>query len=79
MSGSAGAISGEIYDDACYFADPTVRFSGLQRWRSNLQLLVPFLEDATVELYSLERTGSTPDGAPLLVVGSSRHSTCNSF
>lgn len=66
-----GIISGGVYDEACYFADPTIAFRGLQRWRSNLQLLVPFLEDASVELLSLERTGSDPDGAPLLLVNTS--------
>lgn len=75
MSGGAGIISGEVYDDECYFADPTVAFSGLERWRSNLQLLVPFLEDASVDLLSLERAGNTPAGAPILLVGLSRPQT----
>lgn len=61
-----------MYDEACYFADPTVAFRGLQRWRANLQLLVPFLEDASVELLSLGAAGSSPDGAPLLVVSACR-------
>ncbi|CAL5229294.1 g12592 [Coccomyxa viridis] len=48
-----GDIWEGIYADDCFFGDPTVSFTGLQKWRKNLQLLVPFLIDPGIELFSL--------------------------
>ncbi len=56
------------YDNDCYFADPTVSFRGLDKWRRNLRLLVPFLEDASVELLALDPADRDSDGAQLLKV-----------
>ena len=56
------------YDCDCYFADPTVSFRGLDQWRRNLRLLVPFLEDASVELLAMEPVDRDNDGAQLLKV-----------
>jgi hypothetical protein len=38
-----GIIDGSIYAPDCFFADPTIAFSGLDLWRRNLQLLTPSL------------------------------------
>ncbi|KAG1675492.1 hypothetical protein FOA52_001791 [Chlamydomonas sp. UWO 241] len=48
-----GVIDDAIYDADCYFADPTVAFSGVALWKRNLQLLVPFLLSPRVELLSI--------------------------
>ena len=66
----AGVVRGSAYDDDCFFADPTVAFRGLDKWRRNLRLLVPFLEDASVDLLLLDSAGKDADGAQLLKVGS---------
>ena len=41
----------------------TMPFAGLQKWRRNLQLLVPFLEDPQIELFSLGVVGSREEQA----------------
>ena len=51
----AGNISDRIYDGQCFFADPTVKFSGLAKWKGNLKLLVPFLVEPKIQLLKLER------------------------
>ena len=56
------------YDDDCFFADPTVSFRGLDTWRRNLRLLVPFLEDASVDLLTMASAGNDAGGAQLLKV-----------
>ncbi len=56
-------MRGSAYDDDCFFADPTVAFRGLDTWRRNLRLLVPFLEDAAVNLLALDSAGRDADGA----------------
>lgn len=49
-----------MYAEDCYFADPTVSFRGLQTWRRNLQLLVPFFINPCIELNNLEQTSEQP-------------------
>lgn len=51
----AGNISDRIYDGQCFFADPTVKFSGLAKWKGNLKLLVPFLVEPKIQLLKLEQ------------------------
>ncbi|GJP56932.1 hypothetical protein CLOM_g15984, partial [Closterium sp. NIES-68] len=61
-----GAISTRFYDEACDFADPTVRFSGLALWRRNISLLTPFFDGPTIHLLDLQVVGPTPSSAARL-------------
>ena len=47
--------------------DPTVSFSGLQKWKQNLQLLVPFLEEPMLDMRSLEQLPRQLPSDPLLL------------
>eukprot|EP00877_Chromochloris_zofingiensis_P004561 jgi/Chrzof1/14105/Cz08g25090.t1 len=50
-----GIIDDSVYDGNCFFADPTVSFSGVELWKRNLQLLVPFLIDPRVQMLSIKQ------------------------
>ena len=65
---AVGDISDAIYDSNCYFADPTVRFSGLAKWKGNLKLLVPLLIEPKIQLTKLESQEQGAQQAPLLQV-----------
>ncbi|KAL1211655.1 hypothetical protein V5N11_023656 [Cardamine amara subsp. amara] len=54
-----GIFTCEIYSDDCIFEDPTISFKGTELYERNLRLLVPFLEDASIELQSMEKSESS--------------------
>ncbi|CAN7003043.1 unnamed protein product [Brassica rapa subsp. trilocularis] len=51
-----GIFTTEIYSDDCIFADPTISFQGTELYERNLRLLVPFLEDASIELQNMDKS-----------------------
>ncbi|GIL61425.1 hypothetical protein Vafri_15874 [Volvox africanus] len=61
-----GVLDDSIYDPECFFADPTVAFSGVDLWKRNLALLVPFLEQPSVELRGIRRLGRNDEGAEVV-------------
>eukprot|EP00879_Flechtneria_rotunda_P011357 GHRR01011862.1.p1 GENE.GHRR01011862.1~~GHRR01011862.1.p1 ORF type:complete len:199 (+),score=43.08 GHRR01011862.1:210-806(+) len=61
-----GIINDSIYAQDCRFADPTVSFTGLDLWKRNLQLLVPFLVEPRIQLLSLKNLGYSKTGAQQL-------------
>ncbi|KAG7624061.1 hypothetical protein AtNW77_Chr3g0159701 [Arabidopsis thaliana] len=54
-----GVLTSAIYSDDCIFEDPTISFQGTELYERNLKLLVPFLEDASIELQNMEKSESS--------------------
>lgn len=53
-----GEFTTSLYAEDCYFADPTISFTGTTLYERNLKLLVPFFEEPSITLFSLnEETG----------------------
>lgn len=48
-----GNVTSSLYAEDCYFADPTISFTGRDTYERNLKLLVPFLEEQSLSLFSL--------------------------
>ncbi|KAJ3670230.1 hypothetical protein LUZ60_010554 [Juncus effusus] len=44
-----------IYSEDCLFEDPTIKFRGRERYAQNLDLLVPFFENPSLELEQIEK------------------------
>lgn len=61
-----GVIDGSIYAEDCLFVDPTVSFRGLDKWKRNLQLLVPFLRRPSFQLIDLSDEGTNAEGLHVL-------------
>ncbi|KAG2491666.1 hypothetical protein HYH03_010035 [Edaphochlamys debaryana] len=61
-----GVLDDSIYDPDCYFADPTIAFSGVALWKRNLALLTPFLEAPRVALRGMRRLGRDEEGAEVV-------------
>lgn len=63
-----GDVDPAVYEPDCVFADPTIQFTGFERYRRNLQLVVPFLVRPAISLRSLRELppAERPGGAPAL-------------
>ncbi|KAK9732808.1 hypothetical protein RND81_04G023900 [Saponaria officinalis] len=50
-----GLFSSSVYTGDCLFEDPTIKFRGTDLYSRNLQLLVPFFEQPSIVLKSIEK------------------------
>ncbi|KAI5079481.1 hypothetical protein GOP47_0004960 [Adiantum capillus-veneris] len=50
-----GRFTRSLYADDCYFADPTISFTGMDLYGRNLRLLIPFLEEPSLTLFSMNK------------------------
>ncbi|XP_074311469.1 uncharacterized protein LOC141647247 isoform X2 [Silene latifolia] len=50
-----GTFSSSIYAGDCLFEDPTIKFRGTELYSRNIQLLVPFFEQPSIVLKSIEK------------------------
>ncbi|KAK9732810.1 hypothetical protein RND81_04G023900 [Saponaria officinalis] len=51
----ARLFSSSVYTGDCLFEDPTIKFRGTDLYSRNLQLLVPFFEQPSIVLKSIEK------------------------
>ncbi|KAH8933851.1 hypothetical protein BDL97_18G051800 [Sphagnum fallax] len=49
-----GDFTTALYAHDCIFADPTIQFTGRDKYQRNLKLLVPFFEEPSLTLFSIE-------------------------
>ncbi|XP_021858708.2 uncharacterized protein [Spinacia oleracea] len=50
-----GIFTSSVYVEDCLFEDPTIKFRGRELYSRNLQLLVPFFEQPSIVLKSIEK------------------------
>ncbi|KAF8039020.1 hypothetical protein BT93_B1538 [Corymbia citriodora subsp. variegata] len=50
-----GVFSSAIYAEDCIFEDPTIRFRGKRLYERNLKLLVPFFDQPSIILHSIQK------------------------
>ncbi|KAH7306330.1 hypothetical protein KP509_22G006900 [Ceratopteris richardii] len=50
-----GEFTRSLYAEDCYFADPTISFKGIDLYEQNLKLLIPFLEEPALTLFSMDK------------------------
>ncbi|CAN1761363.1 hypothetical protein LINPERHAP1_LOCUS7877 [Linum perenne] len=50
-----GIFTSELYVEDCLFEDPTISFRGTDLYSRNLKLLVPFFDDPSIRLQSIEK------------------------
>ncbi|CAN1168023.1 hypothetical protein LINPERPRIM_LOCUS18993 [Linum perenne] len=48
-------FTSELYVEDCLFEDPTISFRGTDLYSRNLKLLVPFFDDPSIRLQSIEK------------------------
>ncbi|CAN1180893.1 Molybdate transporter 1, partial [Linum perenne] len=51
----SGIFTSELYVEDCLFEDPTISFRGTDLYSRNLKLLVPFFDDPSIRLQSIEK------------------------
>ncbi|KAJ1701040.1 hypothetical protein LUZ63_000819 [Rhynchospora breviuscula] len=50
-----GKFTLDIYAEDCLFEDPTIKFRGRERYGQNLDLLVPFFDNPSLELEEIQK------------------------
>ncbi|CAN1339858.1 hypothetical protein LINPERPRIM_LOCUS38642 [Linum perenne] len=51
----SGIFTSELYVEDCLFEDPTISFRVTDLYSRNLKLLVPFFDDPSIRLQSIEK------------------------
>ncbi|KAJ4813107.1 hypothetical protein LUZ62_025673 [Rhynchospora pubera] len=60
-----GKFTPDIYAEDCLFEDPTIKFRGRERYGQNLDLLVPFFHNPSLELEEIQKDLSVETGSIL--------------
>ena len=63
-----GDLNLDIYDENCIFADPFVSFTGLDRFKKNLDNLGGYLEDVTLKLRDFQVENIEKEKAMVLLL-----------